>query len=236
MPVRSAALGRSTRPPPLENGDRLSRYEFERRYEAMPAGVKAELIDGVVYVSSPVKSEHADPQSLLVCWLAQYAIETPGVVSSVDATVRLDEETEPQPDAHLRLVPEAGGRVVTDDDGFLRGPVELACEVCASSESYDLNAKKSAYRRNGVREYLALLVREARVVWFELEQGEYRELAADRSRAIRSRAFPGLWLDARALIAGDGARLLATLRRGLASQDHAAFARALRAKLRRRRP
>ena len=41
--------------PPLENGDRLTRDEFERRYEAMPHLKKAELIEGVVYVPSPVR-------------------------------------------------------------------------------------------------------------------------------------------------------------------------------------
>lgn len=33
---------------PLENGDRLTRDEFERRYAAMPHVKKAELIEGIV--------------------------------------------------------------------------------------------------------------------------------------------------------------------------------------------
>jgi hypothetical protein len=41
---------------PLENGDRLSRYEFERRYQAMPNLRKAELLEGVVYImASPLR-------------------------------------------------------------------------------------------------------------------------------------------------------------------------------------
>lgn len=39
--------------PPLENGDRLSRAEFERRYAAMPHVKNAELINQTVYMSSP---------------------------------------------------------------------------------------------------------------------------------------------------------------------------------------
>ena len=39
---------------PLEHGDHLTREEFERRYEAMPHVRKAELIEGVVYMPSPV--------------------------------------------------------------------------------------------------------------------------------------------------------------------------------------
>ena len=45
--------------PPLENGDHLSRDEFERRYHAMPPGIKAELIEGVVYIPSTIAANQA---------------------------------------------------------------------------------------------------------------------------------------------------------------------------------
>ena len=48
---------------PLENGDRLSRLEFERRYQAMPELKKAELIEGRVYMASPVRIIHGQPTS-----------------------------------------------------------------------------------------------------------------------------------------------------------------------------
>ena len=43
---------KQVRIPPLENGDRLTVAEFERRYEAMPELKKAELINGVVHIPS----------------------------------------------------------------------------------------------------------------------------------------------------------------------------------------
>ena len=43
---------------PLENGDRLTRKEFERRYALMSHVKKAELIEGVVYMSSPIRVTH----------------------------------------------------------------------------------------------------------------------------------------------------------------------------------
>ena len=51
--------------PPLENGDHLTRAEFERRYNAMPEHVRAELVEGVVVMASPVRftlhgQQHAD--------------------------------------------------------------------------------------------------------------------------------------------------------------------------------
>ena len=48
---------------PLENGDRLSRVEFERRYQAMPEHQKAELIEGRVYIASPVRIIHGQPNN-----------------------------------------------------------------------------------------------------------------------------------------------------------------------------
>src|ERR1700677_4848221 len=86
--------------PPLEQGDHLSRAEFERRYEAMPHVKKAELIEGIVYMPSPVRwNRHSAPHVKLIAWLAFYELSTPGIQSGDEATVRLDDENEPQPDA-----------------------------------------------------------------------------------------------------------------------------------------
>ncbi|MBD0265827.1 MAG: Uma2 family endonuclease, partial [Tolypothrix sp. Co-bin9] len=88
--------------PPLESGDRLSRHEFERRYTAMPHLKKAELIEGVVYVSSPLRfKSHGQPHGDLIIWLGTYKVSTPGVELGDNATVRLDLDNEPQPDVLL---------------------------------------------------------------------------------------------------------------------------------------
>jgi hypothetical protein len=137
--------------PPLENGDRLSRNQFERRYEAMPWLKKAELIEGVVYIGSRVRSElHAEPHAIMVAWAGVYRASTPGVKVADNGTLRLDGDNE--------LLP--------DDAGVLRSEV-----------------------------------------------------------------FPGLWLDVPALIADNLANLLATLQRGLSSDEHAAFVAQLTAQL-----
>ncbi|HEX5500158.1 MAG TPA: hypothetical protein VFX03_13060, partial [Thermomicrobiales bacterium] len=64
---------------PLESGDRLTRVEFERRYRAMPALKKAELVEGVVYMPSPVSAKHSGPHADLVGWLMVYRSATPGL-------------------------------------------------------------------------------------------------------------------------------------------------------------
>jgi Uma2 family endonuclease len=214
---------------PLLSGDRLNRAEFERRYMAHPELKKAELIEGVVYVASPVRFEqHARPHYTLIAWLGMYQAATPGVVGADNATVRLDFENEVQPDALLRLPPELGGRSRVAPDDYLEGPPELIVEVAASSAAYDLHDKRRAYARNGVQEYLALQIYEQRVDWFALREGVYALLAPDAQGLLRSEAFPGLWLDQAAFWRADLAALLAVLQRGLATPEHAAFADRLR--------
>lgn len=217
--------------PPLNSGDRLSRAEFERRYQAHPEIKKAELIEGVVYVPSPVRAEHhADPHFNMITWLGVYCSATPGLIGSDNATVRLDLENEPQPDILLRLEPGLGGRVLVTEDDYLEGPPELIVEIAASSASYDLHDKRRAYARNGVREYLVIQTYEKRVDWFVLRESGYESLAADEKGILRSEFFPGLWIQPAALWSGDLATMLAVLQEGLASPEHAAFVEQLSAR------
>lgn len=211
--------------PPLEAGDRLTRQEFRRRYAASPHIKKAELIDGVVYVASPTKRRHGVPDLDLSTWIGLYRSLTPGVEGFSNTTVVLDEDNEPQPDIALRIIDS--GRCRVDADDYLQGAPELVVEVSNSSTSYDLHQKREVYRRHGVREYVVLQVREARVRWFELKAGELMEREPDADGLYRSAAFPGLWLDAEALIAGDLARVLDAVRRGADTPEHAAFVESL---------
>jgi hypothetical protein len=125
--------------PPLENGDRLTRAEFERRYDAMPELKKAELIEGVVHMPSPVRQRHPGRQhSHLNFWLCAYEGSTPGVEVGDNSTVQLDLDNIPQPDCLLFLQPEHGGRVRIGAKGYIEGAPDLVAEVASSSASYDL--------------------------------------------------------------------------------------------------
>ena len=139
--------------PKLMSGDRLTRDEFERRYDAMPELKKAELIEGVVYMASPVRHRHhSRPDRILQVWLGHYEEFTPGLDSGTNGSVRLDNDNVLQPDLFLRLPEHAGGRSRVGDADYIEGPPELVCEVAASSVSYDLHQKLHVYRRHGVRE------------------------------------------------------------------------------------
>lgn len=215
--------------PPLEPGDRLTRAEFERRYEAMPPGFKAELIEGIVYMASPVRQrQHGRPHAVMVGWLTNYFVATPGVEIADNSTVRLPGDNEPQPDALLFIPAEKGGQARVDEEGYVVGGPELIVEVASSSASYDLHAKKRVYRRHGVREYLVWRVLDREVDWFVLRGGRYERLPAGEDGVTRSEVFPGLWLDTAALVADDLQRVLAVLQAGIAAPEHAAFADQLR--------
>ncbi len=236
------ALTSST--PPLRPGDHLSKAEFERRYSAHPEIKKAELIEGVVYMPSPVRFEqHGLIHFMLITWLGGYWASTLGIQGGDNTTVLLDYENEVQPDAFLRLRAECGGNSYITENDYIAGPPELIVEVAASSAAYDLHVKKQVYARDGVQEYIAVQVYEQRVDWFVLREldsasgGVYEALtsgeAADttETRRLKSESFPGLWLCPAALWEGDIAGLLACLREGLASPEHEAFVAQLRARV-----
>ncbi|HEY9620665.1 MAG TPA: Uma2 family endonuclease [Crinalium sp.] len=212
--------------PPLESGDRLSRVEFERRYHAMPHIKKAELIEGVVYVASPLRAQaHGKPHAHIIGWLTTYEAATPGVSCYDNPTVRLDGDNEPQPDAVLRL--EQNGRSSISEDDYIEGSPELIVEVAASSASYDLHDKLRVYRRNGVQEYIVWRTYSQQIDWFYLQDGEYQSLTANEQGVFRSQQFPGLWLASAALLSGNLGEVLRVLGQGIDSPEHREFVASL---------
>jgi Putative restriction endonuclease len=224
VPTKTTTEPTLTALPPLEPGDHLTRDEFERRYEAMPHVKKAELIEGIVYMPSPVRlDQHGEPQATLIWWLGSYRALTPGVRVGDNATVRLDLENEPQPDGLMIRQPSHGGRVVIGPSGYIEGAPELVAEIAASTASFDLHTKLRVYRRNQVQEYIVWRVTEAEIDWFVLRHGEYARLPLTPASLYQSEVFPGLWLDPAALVRIDLLAVQSVLQQGVASPEHAAF-------------
>ena len=212
----------------LENGDRLSRDEFERRYAVMPEACKAELIEGMVYMAAALRfKSHGLPHSHLNSWITNYTAYTPGTLVADAPSVRLNNNNEPQPDIILILDPDLGGQTRITEDDYIEGAPELIAEISASTVSIDLGAKKTAYERNGVQEYLVWRVLDQELDWFVLQAGHYVLLHSDTDGITRSRIFPGLWLDTSALLNGNLQQVLTTLIQGTQSTAHQAFLRNL---------
>lgn len=208
--------------PPLVAGQRLDRAMFDERYRAMPAGTRAELIDGVVSMLSPVGPEHGRAHVPALVWLSYYEENTPGVEALDNTSTALGPRSEPQPDAILRVLTEAGGRTRLDRRTVLGVP-ELIVEVSHSTRSSDLGPKLADYERAGVLEYVVRALDPDEVLWHVLRDGRLVAVPPDLDGLHRSLAFPGLWLDPLALLARDTRRLRAVLDLGVATAEHAAF-------------
>ena len=194
----------------LESGDCMTREEFHRRYLARPDIKKAELIDGVVYVPSPVRGDyHGRPHMRVSLWLESYAVLAPGLETMDNATLLLDDPVEVQPDAMLWR-PAPGGPHL-NDDGYVEGVPQLIVEVAGSSVSYDLHQKKEAYRRNGVREYIVWRVRDHAIDWFRLVDNVYVLVEPDADGIVESSQFSGLRLHVPSMLALDRAGIIAPL-------------------------
>lgn len=215
----------------LEPGDHLSRAEFERRYDSMPDVKKAELIEGVVWKGSAVRfTQHARPHACLMLWLGQYWNATPGVEFADNATVRLDELNEIQPDGVLFINTKQGGNSRISEDDYLEGPPELVAEIASSSVSFDLHVKKQLYQRHGVKEYIVWRVLDRAIDWFILRNDQYQPLLLQQQGYLESETFPGLRLEPAAMANLEMPTVLKVLQEGLASQVHASFVAHLQTK------
>lgn len=214
-------------PPTLREGDRLTSHEFLRRWDAMPELKQAELLDGIVFMPSPVSKPHSEAHSEMNAWLWLYKDATPGCQTGNDGTWLMSPSDVPQPDLTLRILSEFGGQ--SDDSGhYTAGAPELVVEVSGSTLSRDLGIKLDLYRRVGVREYITVLLNPRQVIWRHLVRGKYRDLEPDANGILHSRIFPGLCLDPTAV--WDRKKSLRTAPElGLKSPEHAAFLKKLRA-------
>ena len=122
----------------------------------------------------------------------------------------------------MRVRPECGGQS-RDEGNYAAGAPEFLAEVCVSSTAYDLHQTLQVYQEAGVREYLAVLMREHVVRWHQLVNGRFEVLPTPADGVYHSAVFPGLWLDAAALLGRDLARVLTVLNEGLESLEHRQF-------------
>ena len=149
--------------PRLRSGDNLSCEEFLQRWDEEPELKFAELIGGVVHMPSPLSSDHGRMEMDISGWLGNYLAATPGITGGNNCTTLIQEQS-PQPDVHLRILPEYGG-ATWDVGKLIGGPPELVVEVCASSAAYDLHQKYDLYEEAGVQEYVAVLLYEQEIRW-----------------------------------------------------------------------
>jgi Uma2 family endonuclease len=214
---------------PLEDGQRLDQPTFRERYAAMGEGKWFELIEGVVYMASPLFDGHGGGDYDVTGWLFHYQRFTPGVRGVANVSTILGDDSEVQPDLQLRIKENSGGRARVED-GYVVGAPELVVEIGKSSRSRDLGPKKADYEKAGVLEYLFVGIEPEEVRWFVRRDGHFVEMKPGEDGIYRSEVFPGLWLDPKALFEEDLNGLIAALERGLATPEHARFVAELAAR------
>lgn len=187
----------------------------------MPELKFAELIDGIVFMGSPLSRSRGISYADLGFWLKIYSESTPGCEVLGETTTVLGSRNVPQPDISMRILPECGGQS-HNAANYLGGPPELIVEVSDSSSSRDLGIKLELYFRAGVREYINILLAHSRVIWRYLTEDRYEEMAPREDGLLCSRVFPGLWLDPGAVWNSE-ISIRAAVEQGLRSPEHAAF-------------
>lgn len=211
----------------LQAGDNLDRAEFLRLWRRLPRLKRAELVGGIVYMPSPLSVNHGEMENTMSGWVYTYRIATPGCTSGNNISTFLLDDC-PQPDVNLRIKPEYGGKSWVHKK-YLHGTPEMFVEVCLTSAAYDLHQKCDLYEKAGVPEYIAVILAKQQIRWHRLVDGKYKLLRPDQHGVYRSRIFPGLWLDSKALFKDDMPRVLVTLNQGIASEEHLEFVRSLAA-------
>jgi Uma2 family endonuclease len=216
--------------PILFDGQRLDQPAFHEIYSQMPEDFRAELIDGVVYLMNMgVFEDHGRSDASINGLLYFYSVETPGTIVQANTTTKLGPRSEVQPDSALLIDPDFGGRTRSDPGRFTVEAPELVVEISNSTLRLDLNTKKRVYEEAGALEYVVFDIPHRKFHWFALSECHFEPLQIGDDGLYRSKAFPGLWLDEAAFVRGDGRSVMASLRLGLESPEHAAFVELLQA-------
>ena len=225
----------------LHTGACLTQPVFHALYERTPPGFTAELVEGVVFVASPLSRRHGVPHFKFGGMLSIYDDHTPGIEGGDNVSVVLTGTGESQPDLYLRVRRDHGGRSRTfsvedgvrtesDDDGdYLTTGPEFVLEVAKSSRTLDLNGKRRDYRVGGVLEYVVADVNRRETHWFDFSSGSDAPVPIPADGIVRCRSMPGLWLNGPALFDRRGKAAHDTLLTGLATPEHAAFVQKLAA-------
>lgn len=220
---RTGSVYRSSSEIFLHNGDCMSQSDFHEAYLSMPDDYRAELIGGIVYEPSPVDFSHGTTDGSLGVLLGFYAGKTPGLDYAQGATVILSKKDEVQPDLLVRIKPECGGQShnkpgQVEGVYYVEGAPELVAEISHSSYSIDLHVKRKRFAMFGVLEYIVVCLNPRQLYWFNLRTG--RQLKADDEGIFKSKIFPGLWIDSKALLEQNFDRSIAVLNQGLDSREH----------------
>jgi len=169
------------------------RFTVDEYYRMAEAGVLApndrvELLDGRIYIMSPIGSEHAACVRRLTRLLIQ-GVGANALVSTQNP-IRLGEKSEPEPDLAL-LHPR-------EDDYAARHPepedLFLVIEVADSSLEFDRTVKRPLYAQAGIPECWIVNLKKNRIEVHRspADNGYEEKRPRDRGQSVSVQALPSL--------------------------------------------
>ncbi len=175
--------------PPKYNGQRMTAAEYASQPDD---GYWYELIQGVVVLSPSPGRMHQDIAGLIYFLLRSHIEAHSGgaggtLLYEVDVTLGADDVYRPD------LCYFAPGRLSPTDQRIEMVPDMIIEIVSVGSAARDLHAKRDAYERAGVREYIVVDPIGRRIIAFRRHGNQFIEAVAGQTLELET--IPGLSLD-----------------------------------------
>jgi Uma2 family endonuclease len=187
----------------LQPGETLALEEpltVEEFYDLVEEDDAVELIDGVIYMPSPVTDNHEALFAWLFTVLNQYVEQRKlGAVRGSRAAVRIGPRTAREPDLmFIRAEHRERIRRLEVD-----GPADFIIEIVDSNRSRrEAVVKQAQYEARGVPELWVIDLPKAELRHFLLEEGRFRRVAVDPKGEVAAKQVPGFRLKAAWLFQG----------------------------------
>jgi Uma2 family endonuclease len=170
-------------------------WTFDDFCERIPEGLKADLIEGVIYVASPDNIEHYGINSWLhtVLNLIILRRKLKGRLFGFKIAFRLNVRNGPEPD--LAYVSPLNLHRIHKT--YIDGPPNAAFEIVSpDSIERDYRKKRKQYQRAGVEEYWIIDPLLRRVRCLRLGKDKKYHAVRPRNGRMESEVIPGFWLKA----------------------------------------
>jgi Uma2 family endonuclease len=171
------------------SGDRVTFDEF---CILVNEDQKADLIDGVIIMTSPASDTHEDLFGFLYSVLRTYVSRKKlGTVRGSRTAIQFSTYDAPEPD--LVFISAAQQNIIKEQQ--IEGDPDLVSEIVSrSSRAIDYGDKKSLYARSGVREYWLIDRYRQTAEFFRNDAGQWTPLHGDTHGIVRSEVVTGFWL------------------------------------------
>jgi Uma2 family endonuclease len=147
-------------------------------FKMLPEGTRAELIEGILYMSPAPFLDHQDASitigSLLFTFVRKQKL---GRVFAAPIDVFLDHENVFQPD--IIFVSKSNQTILRKEGVF--GAPDLVIEILSpGTRKFDLVKKKKIYEKSGVKEYWVVDPATKECTGFQLIKGEFSEFKKEK--------------------------------------------------------